>query len=328
MNKKKLNLQQYLWILLAILVLNFMIPRLMPGDPFTVLSTEEGGVHIEYSEKEIQELKAYYGLDQPIHRQFYNYLAGLIKGDLGYSIYYKTPVSTLIMDRILWTLLLVIPAILISGVLGMMLGVFSGFYRESPLDKVMYTVFVVISEIPGFLMALALLFIFGATLNWFPLSGGKSQFLEYSSWFEHGLDILKHSILPLTALVFTRIGDFYLLTRNTTVSILDKAYIKTARGKGLTQKRILFVHCLKNVWLPVLTRMLLSFGALMGGAILVENVFAYPGVGRLMRQGVQVRDYPLIQGAFLTMTMMVLFMNMLADMLYGFLDPRVRKNEQ
>jgi len=295
----------------------------MPGDPFTVLSADEGEVHTTYSEEDIQRYRAYYGMDKPLIIQYTSYMGKLLQGDLGYSIQFKQHVTSVILDRIPWTLFLVCTGVVLSTSIGVFFGVISGYKKNTALDKSFYSFFITLSEIPGFMIGLLLLFFFGAYLNLFPLSGGMTHFQTYTSMWEQVLDILHHAVLPIMALTITGIGGFYLIARNTMVSIIDKPYMMMAKAKGLSRIRILFYHGLKNAFLPIVTRIFLSFGQAMGGALLVENVFNYPGIGRLMREAVTLRDYPLIQGVFLFMTLFVLMMNYLSDVVYKKLDPRV-----
>jgi len=314
---------EYFITFVCIITLNFFIPRLMPGDPFTFLSSEEGDVTAVYSQDDIERYQAYYGLDEPMMVQYGNYIRDLGEGYLGYSIYFNEEVVTIILNRIAWTLLLVLASVLLSSVMGTILGCISAWNRNKWFDKLMYLLMVTISEIPSFLVGIILLFFIGAKLKWFPLSGGKTHFVIYPTLWDQIVDLLRHAALPVAALVLTRLGGFYLLARNSMISVLSKDYIKTARGKGLKKRHLIFKHALRNAMLPIITRIFLSFGSFFGGAILVENVFHYPGMGQLMRQAVMVRDYPLIQGIFLLVTFTVLGMNFLADVLYKKLDPRV-----
>ncbi|WP_081562246.1 ABC transporter permease [Clostridium formicaceticum] len=323
MQVKTIKFKQYMITFLCIITLNFFIPRLMPGDPFTFLSAEEGQVNTIFSYEEIERYKAYYGLDQPLSRQYISYMRNMLKGDLGYSIFYKEKVLTIIMNRILWTLSLVMVAIFLSSLIGIILGSLSAYLKNSFLDKSLYFFFVTLSEIPSFLIALLLLFCFSAHFKLFPLSGGISHFTEFSTVREKAYDMIHHAVLPILSLTVTRTGVFYLLTRNSMIYILEKDYIRTAKGKGLKKARILFLHGLKNAIPPVITRIFLSLGSILGGAVLVENVFKYPGIGSLMRQAVFFRDYTLIQGIFLVMTVLVLTMNYIAEVVYKKLDPRV-----
>ncbi|WP_073030755.1 ABC transporter permease [Desulfosporosinus lacus] len=315
---------EYLMTFLLIITLNFMIPRLMPGDPFTFLSAEEEGqVFISYSQEQIDKYKAYYGLDKPLPVQYGNYLVNLCRGDIGYSIYYNVSVLEMIGKRLLWTVGIVLGAILISTAAGTVMGCFSAWYRDSLLDKLLYFLMITISEIPAFLVGILLLFILAGQFGWFPLFGGMSSFAQYDTSLERAKDILHHAFLPVLTLSLTRVGGFYLLSRNSMLEVLAKDYMRTARAKGLARVRIIFRHALKNALLPVITRVFLSLGAMFGGAVLVENVFSYPGLGRLMREAVMLRDYVLIQGIFLFVAILVLTMNLLADTVYKKLDPRV-----
>ncbi|EGW40966.1 ABC transporter permease [Desulfosporosinus sp. OT] len=314
---------EYLLTFLVILTLNFFIPRLMPGDPFIFLSSSEGQVTITYSEEQIAKYKAYYGLDKPMIVQYTSYLANLLQGNIGYSIYYNNSVLSVIGKRVIWTVSIVLAAIFISCLIGTVLGSLSAWYRNGTFDKVLYSFIIAISEIPAFLIGIMFLFILAAKLGWFPLSGGIKTFANYSNSVEKITDILHHAFLPVLTLSIVRLGEFYLLSRNSMIAVLTKDYMRTARAKGLHNKRIIFRHALKNALLPIVTRVFLSLGAVFSGAILVENVFNYPGVGRLMREAVMVRDYVLIQGIFLFVAVTVLTMNLLADIIYRRLDPRV-----
>ncbi len=316
--------REYLITLIFIISVNFFIPRLMPGDPFTFLSSENDSVCITFSEEEIQKYKDYYGLDKPLRIQYIQYIKNTFKGYLGYSIILKQKVSDIIIDRIGWTVLLVVISISISAVLGTVLGCISAFYRKKSIDKIFYFIFVVFSETPSFLIGVLFLFYFSAYLGVFPLSGGITPFANYNSIYEYITDLGYHAALPIITLSFTHIGGFYLLSRNSMITVLSKDYMVTAKAKGLKKERILFYHALKNAIPPIITRVFLSFGHVIGGSILIENVFKYPGLGVLMKQAVFYRDYPLIQGIFLLFAVMVLTMNLLADLTYKKLDPRLR----
>ena len=317
------RLKEYIITFLCVITLNFFIPRLMPGDPFTFLSSEEGQVNTSFSQEDIERYKEYYGLDKPLIKQYSDYILKLFRGNLGYSIAYKEEVLTIIKRRISWTLFLVIISTILSSIVGVILGSISAYLKDSFIDKFLYLGFIILSETPSFLIGLLLMFYFAAKLKLFPLSGGMTLFIEFSSTGEKIYDILHHATLPVISLTVTGAGSFYLLARNSMIHILEKDYIRTARGKGLGKVRVIFVHAFKNAMPPVITRILLSLGSVLGGGILVENLFKYPGIGSLMREAVFLRDYPLIQGIFVVMTIFVLSMNYIADIIYKKLDPRV-----
>jgi len=324
-NKKKyFRVIEYLLAFLVIISLNFALPRMMPGDPFLHYSGEVGEVVAFYSQEQIKYYREYYGLDKPLHEQYLTYLKELAVGDLGYSYYYKENVSTIILRRLPWTIFLVISAMGLSIILGTMLGSYSAWRRSKWQDNVLYTVLIVFSEIPAFLVGLALLIWLGARWRLFPLAGAATHFASYSNAWEKTLDILHHAALPVLTLTLARTGGIYLLVRNSLGTVLTKDYMRTARAKGLKELRIRYVHALRNALMPLFTRIAIQLGTLLGGAILAENVFSYPGIGVLMRSAVVVRDYPLIQGIFLVLAIGVMAANMLADLAYKYIDPRTR----
>lgn len=319
----KIRLVEYLITFLFILTINFFIPRLMPGDPFTFISSDDGLDTITYSAEEVEIYKEYYGMDKPLAVQYIKYLGNTITGNFGYSIYYHDTVLNIVNDRMWWTIGLVVTSLVLSSMIGVILGSISAWKRNNKTDYFLYLSLLTISEIPAFLVGIIFLFILAANFGFFPLSGGMSNFIEYSSFFDEFIDIAYHAALPILTLTVVGIGGYYILARNSMISVMSKDYIRTARAKGLTKKRQLYRHALRNSILPIITRIFLSLGSMFGGAILVETVFNYPGLGQLMRDSVLLRDYPLIQGIFLFVTVLVLTMNFIADILYKKLDPRV-----
>lgn len=317
------RLPEYLLTLLIIFTLNFLIPRIMPGDPFTFVSSGEDCANIVYTEEEVARLKAYYGLDKPIPEQFVNYLVNVLKGDFGYSIYFHEPVLSLMGRRLPYTLSIAGISLLLSCVIGCIIGCKSAFHRNKMLDRISYASLTVFSQVPSFLIGIVLLFFLAGKLQWFPLAGAMKVFAEYKNGWEKFTDIASHAMLPILTLTLAHIGPFYMLSRNSMLSVLTKDYMQTAKAKGLSKRRIYYVHALKNAVLPIITRLFLNLGTVFGGAVLVENVFSYPGLGTLMRQAINFRDYTLIQGIFLFFAICVLTMNLLADLVYRKLDPRI-----
>lgn len=315
--------KHYLLILLVMLCINFFLPRLMPGDPFLYLSVEDGNVSAAFSQAQIDQYKAYYGLDLPLHVQFWRYVTGLLRGNLGYSIFYKASVAQMILSRLPWTLLIVLSSLILSSFAGTVLGAVSAWLRDKTADRLMYFIMVLLSEIPAFLLGVLFLFVLAAQLKWFPLSGGSTVFAVYDSFGARLYDILHHAFLPVLTLALTRLGGFYLLSRSSMLTVLSKDYVRTAKAKGIGTRAVIFCHALRNAMPPIVAKIFMSLSAFFGGAVLIENVFAYPGVGRLMREAVANRDYALIQGIFLTITLTVLLMNWLAEIIYKKLDPRV-----
>ena len=314
---------EYLLTVWVIITLNFLLPRLMPGDPFLFISGAEGEDIARFSEAQRAYYIDQYDFDSPLPVQYGQYIAALAGGDLGYSIYYNEPVAPLLLRRLPWTLLLVCSTVGLSTLFGTLLGGLSARYQGKWIDRLLFIGLIVVSEIPAFLLGLVLLFVFAAGMQLFPLSGAMTHFAAHESAWRIFCDIVLHATLPIATLTLVRTGGIYLLARNSIITVMARDYLRTARAKGLGRLRIFWRHALRNAVLPIVTRVFLSLGTLVGGAILVENVFNYPGLGRLMREAVMVHDYPLIQGIFLLVTLTVLSANFLADLIYKRLDPRI-----
>jgi peptide/nickel transport system permease protein len=310
--------------LFVILVINFFLPRMMPGDPFSTTSADEVGEEIiVMTEEQHLYYINYYGLDRPLHGQFLVYMKNLMTGNLGRSIYYKMPVSDVIILHLPWTMLIVAGATVISTVSGVVLGTLSAKNRKNGSDRIMMTGMIAFAEIPSFLLGLILLLIFSVYLRLFPLAGAITPFANYNGPAEQSWDILYHAFLPVVTLSLTQLTGVYLLTRNTLITVTTKDYIRTARAKGLGEKTVWIRHALRNALLPVVTRTGFMIGIMMGGVVLVESVFSYPGIGMILRSAVIGRDYPLIQGILLIIAVSILVCNLLVDKIYGKLDPRV-----
>ncbi|AKB47272.1 Oligopeptide transport system permease protein OppB [Methanosarcina sp. Kolksee] len=310
--------------LFVILVINFFLPRMMPGDPFSTTSADEVGEDIiVMTEEQHLYYINYYGLDRPLPEQFLAYLKKLMTGNLGRSIYYKMPVSDVIVLHLPWTILIVVSATVISTISGVVLGTISAKNRKKGSDRIMMTGMIAFAEIPSFLLGLILLLIFSVYLRLFPLAGAVTPFANYNGLAEQILDISYHAFLPVLTLSLSQLTGVYLLTRNTLITVTTKDYIRTARAKGLGEKNVWIRHALRNALLPVVTRTGFTIGIMMGGVVLVENVFSYPGIGMTLRSAVVGRDYPLIQGILLVIAVSILICNLLVDKIYGKLDPRV-----
>ncbi len=323
-HKRIKSILGYIFTFLLLITINFSLPRLMPGDPFIHAGGEAGEVITYYSDDQIEYLREYYGLDEPVHTQYFTYLGEVLTGDLGFSYYYNEDVNQIILKRLPWTMLLVLASTTLSIILGIIIGSYSAEKRGNWQDRAVYLVMIIFSEVPAFLIGIFLLVILGATLGLFPLSGGVTHFTVHESFWSQAVDILYHSALPVMTLTLSRVGGMYLIVRNSMTTVMSKDYIKTAKAKGLKKMRIKYVHGLRNAILPLVTRVCLQMGGIIGGAVLAENVFAYPGLGTLMTDAVFVRDYPLLQGIFLIMALTVMGANIIADFLYKKLDPRTR----
>ncbi len=315
---------EYLFTLWVIVTLNFFLPRAMPGDPFLHLSGQAGEETAVFTKAQRELYMETYGLDQPAAGQYISYLSKLFTGNLGGSLYFNEPVLDILLERLPWTVFLVIGSICLSTLAGVLLGGISAWFRGGWIDGTLYFMLILISEIPAFLLGLLLLFVFAAGMGWFPLSGAVSHYADFESIWERLADICRHAALPIVSLAVVRTSGIYLLARSSMINTISRDYVRTATAKGLSRRRVLSRHVIRNAMLPIVTRVFLALGSIVGGAILVENVFDYPGLGRLMREAVMMQDYPLIQGIFLLVTVCVLTANFLADFLYATLDPRLK----
>ncbi|HOQ98664.1 MAG TPA: ABC transporter permease [Anaerolineae bacterium] len=307
-----------------VLTLNFLLPRLMPGNPLADLDNPLGAP-VPLSQEARARIMAYYGLDQPLPIQYQNYLRGLARGDLGWSIYYKAPVGHVLVGRLRWTLGLVGVATVLYVGLGVVLGAVSAWQRGSALDQGLLLTTFATGAFPAFFLAMLLIVLFAVKLKWLPLGGAQSVALLLAPWPQRTVDIARHMVLPVLALLLTSLADVYYLTRNSLGQVLGEGYITVARAKGLRERTLLFRHALPNALLPVVTLASLRLGTIVMGAMLVEVTFAYPGIGQAIYEASIARDYPLLQGAFLVTMLSIMAANLLADGLYGLLDPRVRR---
>lgn len=313
----------YLFTFWVVLTLNFLIPRLMPGDPLLAL-LDPNSANFVYDEAARQQLAAYYGLDKPLGEQYLSYLGNLLRGNLGDSIFLKKPVAALIRVHLPWTLLLMIPSLLLASLISLLLGAHAGWVRGSWLDRGLLVTFLGLWNMPVFFLGLLLLLLFGVYWQIFPIAGAVARFREYPSYSEWMGDVAYHLVLPFTALTLNMIGGRFLLMRNTMISVLGQEYMVVARAKGLPERALKYRHGMRNAILPFFTLFSTQMGLAVTGSVFIETLFAYPGMGRMMFEAVGNRDYPLLEGAFLVISLSVLLANLAADLLYVRLDPRVQ----
>lgn len=314
------NLVTYGIAFLFILTLNFILPRMMPGDPLMAIYGDEALITMTPEMK--SHLVARFSLEKPMWEQFGAYFVALCQGDMGYSYYYNAPVLKVIMGSLPWTLLLVGSSLVLSTFLGTVLGIESGWRRGSKTDRALLAGLMSLNGFPDFFLGMVLLLIFGVMLGVFPLAGALTPYSGLSGP-ALVLDVLKHLALPVTALTLAHVAGGYLLTRNTMISVLKAPFMLTARAKGLSQTALKYQHAGRNSMLPVITMTGIWLGRVVTGALFVELVFAYPGVGQLTYQALLSRDYPVIQGVFLIVAISVLVANCAVDLLYPKIDPRL-----
>lgn len=305
---------------LTAVAINFALPYLAPGDPlFYLLGPEAQNL----SPQERQRILATYGLDKPIPNQFVDYLFEIPQGQLGTSVTYGKPVSEVLLQRLPATLLLVGTALVVAAVLGTLFGAWSAWREGQGVDMGLMTGLTVAMSAPPFWIGMLFITIFAASLGWFPASGISSSSLN-KSMFGSFWDLIRHLTLPVVTLSLARIGGIYLIARSSVLSTLGEDFLLLTRAKGLSDREILLRHAIPNSLLPIYTRFTLQVGTVVGGAVVVETVFSYPGLGLLIYDAAIKRDYPLLQGAFLVLTVTVIAANILADLTYPFLDPRTK----
>jgi peptide/nickel transport system permease protein len=305
--------------MILVVLLGFFAFRLLPGDPVLKIAKER-----PMSPAQIAELRSQYGLDKPVIVQFWDYLVGIVTGDLGESYVYRKSVSSLIGEYIGPTLLLTATAAVIAIALGLWLGQLSAWRRNSLFDKLASSTSLVFWSVPTFWLGLILLMIFGGTLQWLPTGGMVTPGLD--PWSAAGIiDVIKHLILPVISLVAVVYAQFLMVMRASLLEEMNEDYLTTARAKGLTEDEVRRKHAVPNALLPTVTVVFLHIGGLIAGAVTVEAVFSWPGLGKLTFEAIRGPDLPLLQGTFVVFSAIIILMNLAADIVYRFLDPRVRR---
>ncbi len=310
----------YLGLIFVLITLNFALPRFMPGNPIDALIAQSS-TNFTFGEQSRTALKRYYGVDQSLPQQYERYITRLAHGDLGRSIATDTPVSREIRRRLPWTLLLLGTSMVLATVIGLVAGVHAGWRRGRPLDRALLAVLLAVREFPAFLLATILLFVFAVKLGWLPLFGAETPFTS-PGLGGRIVDIGKHLLLPVVVLTVGLTAGTYLIMRAGMVNELGADYLVLGQAKGLRERRLKYRYAARNALLPVLSLTALQMGFLVTGDVLIERVFAYPGLGNLIFLSIGSRDYPTIQGAFLIVSVSVVSVNAVADVLYRRLDPR------
>jgi peptide/nickel transport system permease protein len=310
--------------LVAILIFNFFLFRVWsPGDPVSFLTRGQGA---NITAQERQELIHEYGLDKSTWGQFTEYMKDTVSGKLGASSFFQgEPVLSVFLRFLRPTLLLVGLSTIFSMVLGIWMGIRSGWRRGSAFDRSSMITSLVLYSMPEFWLGMLLLLFFSTTLNWFPVGGRISTNVSELGTLEYLLDVANHLFLPVLTLTLAYVGEFYLVMRSSLLDVLGEDFITTARAKGVPERHVLNRHAVRNALLPTVTLVALSFGYVIGGVITVEVVFSYQGLGLLTYTAILGKDYWLLQGLFLFFTVSVIVFNLISDLVYAYLDPRVRE---
>jgi peptide/nickel transport system permease protein len=305
-------------VIFAIIVLNFLLIRATPGDPALVIAGEAGAADQKY----LDDLRHEFGLDRPLWVQLALYVGHVAEGDLGYSYRQRLPVATLIAERLPATLLLTGSAMALALIIGVALGALAAVRAGTLADSVITALALLVFATPSFWLGLMAVLLFSVELDWLPLFGMTSVGANYSGFALVG-DVLRHLVLPAGTLGLFFVAIYARLTRAAMLDVADLDYVRTARAKGLREPRVVRWHILRNALLPVVSYAGLQAGYLVGGSVLIETVFAWPGIGRLAFDAVIGRDYTLLLGVFIVTSIMVIAFNLLTDLVYTLIDPRI-----
>ena len=318
------KISQAVVTLIAIMIFNFFLFRVWsPGDPVSFLTRGQGA---NISEEERQALIHEYGLDKSTWGQFTEYMKDTLTLKLGVSSFYQGETVMSVFMRFLWpTLLLVGTSTIFSMIIGIWMGIRSGWRRGSAFDRTSMFGSLVLYSMPEFWLGMLLLLLFSTSLGWFPVGGRISTNVSEMNGIQYGLDVANHLFLPVLTLTLAYLGEYYLVMRSSLLDVLGEDYITTARAKGVLERQVLNRHAVRNALLPTVTLIALSFGYVIGGVITVEVVFSYQGLGLLTYTAILSKDYWLLQGLFLFFTLAVIGFNLASDFAYAYLDPRVRE---
>lgn len=321
-NRKYIAQRLALMVLSLFIVISvlFVLFRLVPGDPMAMVQDPRMSPAVQ------ERIVEMYGLNEPLWKQYLLYMYNVIQLDFGQSYYYGRPVTDIIGDRLVNTLSLMLTAYVISYAVGTYLGAHMGWLRGSTVERIEMVIVLFFRSMPVFWVGMVALYIFSFHLNLFPLGGMRGVDAAYASQAQKflSLDFLYHLVLPVFSLSLFYTGLPLLLMRNNVLEVLTEDYIDTAEAKGLAERRIMIRHAARNAILPVVTAFAIAIGFAIGGQVLIETVFSWPGLGREMVQASLRSDYPLAQATFFVLSVIVITMNFLADLAYTYLDPRVR----
>ncbi len=315
------RLLQAIPLLLGIATITFFIVHLAPGDPMDFFLEQRHRQNID--PEVIELLRQKYGLDQPIHIQYVKWLGNLIQGDLGESFTHRRPVSDLLAEAIPYTLQLTILAILFDALIGIALGIISAVKQYSILDKTITLGSLILYSIPGFWLALMLVLVFSVNLGWLPTSQTRSFDYEFLSWFGKLKDLAWHLVLPVFILGIASAAGTARYMRSRLLEVLNEEYILAARARGLRERTVILKHALRNALIPIITIYGLSLPFLLGGAVIIETIFAWPGMGQLAVSAILTRDYPVILATSMIAAVLTVIGSLIADVTYALADPRV-----
>lgn len=324
--RRKVLIKQFITAIATIFIIvtiNFSIINSMPGDPIINIIGEEEYYKIKNTFPEVlEQIKGKYGLNEPLHVRYLKYIKNIVTFDFGYSYTKSRPVIDIIAFRIKWTLILTIPATIIAAVIGGILGVIAGWRRGKIFDRIATPLALFLNTIPTNCIAIIMLSIFSYKLGWFPISGMTSGGLQGA---EKTIDIVWHMVLPVTVIVISRTSSNFINMKSYVSKIKDEEYILTAVSKGLSKNKVLRRHVLINCILPYITLIFMQFGHIVSGSIIVETIFSWVGMGKLMNESMTSSDFPIMQLCFLITAVCAVVANLLVDMLAVLVDPRLKE---
>lgn len=318
---KKYIIKRLFTGMLAVLVVfafNFVIIRLAPGDPIKILAGRDNP-----SQEMIDNLYEKYGLNDPIHVQLYSYLRNVIKGDFEDSILYGEPVTKLIADTMGPSLLLALSGALIAVVIGTVIGLYAARNQNSIIDVIFSGLSYIFNSMPSFWLGLMFIMVFATKLKLFPTSGMYNMRKNYEG-FAYIMDVANHLALPVITLVIIQIPTYFKIAKSSVIQVMSEDFITTFRATGMSEKKIFKKYVFKNAILPTITVFGISLAYVVTGSSLIETVFAWPGMGRLMLDGIMRRDYPMIMAIYLILSLSIAIMMILTDLIYAYVDPRIR----
>ena len=306
------------FVVFTVVTLGFIILKVAPGDPVALFAGE--GADPAY----LELIRKAYGLDKPIFEQYVTYITGIFTGNWGYSLSFERPVLTVIMERLPLTILLSITAFVLAIPIGVILGIIAALKRNSIIDSLICSFTTFFNSIPAFIIGLLLLFTFSVNLKLLPLGGFMTTGVTYANFMKRFVDLIRHLILPATSLALVWMVGYARVTRNTFIEALLSNYVRAAISRGIEQRKIIFRHALRNSIISVVTLAGVQVGYMLGGVILTETIFSWPGIGSLVVQAVSFRDYPLLMGILFFSSIWVSIVNIAVDLIYTIVDPRVR----
>lgn len=316
------RLVQAIPLLIGIATVTFFIVHMAPGDPMNFYLERRS--HDTLSPEVIELIRQKYGLDQPVHIQYLKWLGNLLQGDLGESFVHRRPVTALLAEAIPYTILLAGLALVLDALVGISLGIVSAVKQHSALDKTVSLGSLIVYSVPGFWLALMLVLVFSVHLGWFPTSQTRSFDYVSLSWFEKLTDLIWHLVLPVFVLGIASAAETARYMRSRLLEVLNEEFILAARARGLSERTVILKHALRNALIPIVTIFAMRVPFLLGGAVIIETIFAWPGMGRLAMSAVIARDYPVILATMMIAAVLTILGNLLADVTYTVVDPRIR----